>query len=86
MNVTLGEGKRLYDLYAALLSFVNQKLKISSEKFSNSEEYTSRPPEARIAVRDAHFVHGELIDEFVEATPARLSFDELETRWCGCWR
>ena len=29
MNVTFDEGKLFYDLYAALLSFVNRKLKVS---------------------------------------------------------
>ena len=31
MNLTFDEGKLFYDLYAALLSFVNRKLKVSSE-------------------------------------------------------
>jgi hypothetical protein len=78
MNLTFDEGKLFYDLYAALLSFVNRKLKVSSEQFSDSREYTSTPPEARIAVRDALFAHRELIDEFVKENPAELSSDDLE--------
>ncbi len=31
MNLTFDEGKLFYDLYAALLSFVNRKLEVSSE-------------------------------------------------------
>jgi len=68
MNLTFDEGKLFYDLYAALLSFVNRKLKVSSEQFSDSREYTSTPPEARIAIRDALFSHRELIDEFARET------------------
>ena len=70
MNLTFEEGKQFYDLYAALLAFVNRKLKVSSEEFSDSAEYTSTPPEARVAVRDALFAHRELIDEFVKENPA----------------
>jgi len=78
MNLTPDDGKLFYDLYAALLSFVNRKLEVSSETFSDAREYTSTPPEARVAIRDALFDHRELIDEFVGENPARLSDDELE--------
>ncbi len=84
MNLTFDEGKQFYDLYAALLSFVNRKLKVSSEQFSDSREYTSTPPEARIAIRDALFSHRELIDEFARENPAKLSSDELEI--VGTWK
>jgi hypothetical protein len=84
MNLTFDEGKLFYDLYAALLSFVNRKLKVSSEQFSDSRDYTSTPPEARVAVRDALFAHRELIDEFVNENPAKLKADELEV--VGTWK
>ena len=71
MNLTFDEGKLFYDLYAALLSFANRKLAVSPETFSNCCEYTSTPPEARAAVRDALFAHRELIDEFVDALEHR---------------
>jgi len=78
MNLTADEGKLFYDLYAVLLSFVNRKLKLSSEQFSDSREYTSTPPEARTAIREALFARRELIDEFVHDNPANLKADELE--------
>lgn len=84
MNLTFDEGNLFYDLYAAVLSFVNRKLKVSAEQFSNSAEYTSTPPEARVAVRDALFAHRELIDEFVKENPANLSTDQLEI--VGSWK
>ena len=78
MNLTFDEGNLFYDLYAALLSFVNRKLEVSPEQFSDSEEYASTPPEARVAIRDALFAHRELIDEFVEDNPTNLKADALE--------
>lgn len=78
MNVTFDEGLLFYDLYVALLSSVNGKLRIISEQFSNSREYTFTPPEARTAVRDVVFAHRELIDEFVEDNPMNLTADHLE--------
>jgi len=84
MNLTLDDGKLFYDLYAALLSFVNRKLEVSSETFSDSREYTSTPPEVRLAIRDALFDRRELIDEFVGENPAKLGADELEI--VGTWK
>jgi hypothetical protein len=78
MNLAFDDGKLFYDLYAALLRFVNRKLKVSTEQFSDARQYTSTPPEARVAVRDALFAHRELIDEFVKENPANLSSDQLE--------
>ena len=78
MNLTFDEGTLFYDLYAALLAFVNRELEVSSEEFSNSQEYTSTPLEARVAIRDALFAHRELIDEFVKENPAKLKADDLE--------
>jgi len=78
MNLTFEEGKLFYDLYSALLSFVNGKLKVSPEQFSNTQEYTSTPPEARVAVRDTLFAHRELIDEFIKENQVNLKPDDLE--------
>ena len=84
MNLTFDEGKLFYDLYAALLSFVNRKLKVSSEQFSDSRGYPPTPLPARVAIRDALFAHRELIDEFVHENPAKLKGDELEI--VGTWK
>lgn len=78
MNLTFDEGNLFYDLYTALLSFVNRRLKVSPEQFLDSREFTSTPPEARVAIRDALFVHRELIDEFVQDNPADLKAEDLE--------
>jgi hypothetical protein len=84
MNLTSDEAGLFYDLYAALLSFVNRKLAVASEQFSNAQEYTSAPPEARGAIRNALFTHRELIDEFVRDNPAKLKADDLEI--VGSWK
>ena len=77
MQVSVEKGKLFYKLYAALLSYVNGKLKVIAEKFSDSRAYTAMPPEKRIAVRDALYQHRELIDQFVAENPAALPPDEL---------
>ncbi len=61
MDLTPDVGKLSYNLCAALLSFVNGELKVSSVQFSDSAEYTFTPPEARAAIRDALFEHRGLI-------------------------
>jgi hypothetical protein len=77
MQVSYHDGKLFYDLYAVLLSFVNGKLKVVPEQFSDSRQYTAMPPETRLAVRDALYKHRDLIDEFVQGNPAGLAADEL---------
>lgn len=84
MNLPPDEVKLFYDLYAAVLCFVNRKLEVSPEQFSDSAEYIATPPEARVAMRDALFEHRELIDEFVAGNPAKLKADELEI--VGTWK
>lgn len=84
MQVTFDDGKLFYDLYSALLSFVNGKLKVIPEQFSDSKGYTSLPPGKRLAVRDALYAHRELLDEFVKENPAKLSSDQLEI--VGNWK
>ncbi len=77
MQVSFDEGKLFYKLYAALLSFVNRKLKVIPEQFSDSREYTALPPETRINIRDALYKHRDLIDQFINENPADLPADEL---------
>jgi hypothetical protein len=78
MQVTVEEGKLFYKLFSALLGYVNRKLDVVPEQFSESSEYTSLPPQTRGKVRDALFEHRELIDQFVAENPAGLSPEELE--------
>jgi hypothetical protein len=77
MQVSFDDGKLFYKLYAALLSFVNRKLKVIPEQFSDSREYTALPPETRIIVRNALYKHRDLLDQFINENPADLPANEL---------
>jgi hypothetical protein len=77
MQVFYDDGVLFYKLYAALLGYVNAKLKVIPEQFSDSRDYTAMPPDKRLAVRDALFTHRGLLDQFVEENPVGLSDDEL---------
>lgn len=84
MNLSFDEGRLFYDLYAAILSFLNRKLNVAPEPFSNAAEYMSVSPEERLAIRDALFDKRELIDEFVAKNPAQLSAEQL--RIVSTWK
>lgn len=84
MQIPYDDGVLFYALYAALLSFVNDKLKVIPEPFSDSLEYIALPPEDRVAVRDAFYKHRELLDQFMQENPANLSADELDI--VASWR
>lgn len=78
MQVTFEDGKLFYELFSALLGYVNRTLNIIPEQFSETSEYVALPPPARCKVRDALYEHRELIDQFVAENPAGLSPEEVE--------
>src|SRR5208282_749141 len=84
MNLHPDDGRLFYKLYSALLGFVNRKLDVVPERFSDSKGYTSLPPTIRGKVRDTLYEHRELIDQFVAENPAGLSAAELEI--VGSWK
>ena len=84
MNVTFDEGTLFYELYAALLSYVNSKLNVVADHFSDSRGYTATPLEARVNLRNVVFDHRELIDQFIAENPAHLPTGELEI--VGSWK
>lgn len=77
MNVTPEEVQQFYELYAALLSFVNARLNVVPERFSDAPEYVTTSPETRLAVRNALYENRQLIDQFVAENPAGMPADEL---------
>jgi len=83
MQVTVEEGKLFYRLFSALLGYVNRRLVVIPEQFSDSSEYRLLPPQTRGKVGDALYEHRELIDQFVADNSAGLSFEELDiiARW-----
>jgi hypothetical protein len=76
-QISFGEGKLFYKLYAALCSYANGKLNVVAGEFSDPEQFTSLPPEIRLKVRDALHAHPELIDQFVQEDPSPLTAEEL---------
>ena len=78
MQVSFEDGKLFYKLYASLLSFVNRELKVISQQFSDSKEYTALSPEKRVPVRKTLYKHRELIDRFINENPDKLTANELE--------
>ena len=65
MQVTIEEGKLFHELFSALLGYVNRKLAVVAEQFSESSEYALLSPQTRGKVRDALYEHRELIDQFI---------------------
>jgi hypothetical protein len=78
MQVPVEEGKLFCKLFSALLGYVNRRLDVIPQQFSESSEYTSLPPQTRGNVRDALYEHRDLIDQFVTENPAGLPPEELE--------
>jgi hypothetical protein len=68
-----------FKLHRALMFFVNQHLKVIADDVASPDEFSSLPPDVRLKVRDAFLKHTDLLGEFVEENPARLTSDELDT-------
>lgn len=58
--------------------FVNQRLKVISNKVATPEDFSALSPEVRVKVRDVLNANLDLIESFVDENPARLSDDELD--------
>jgi hypothetical protein len=68
----------LFKLHRALMFFVNQCLKVISNKVASPEEIAALSPEVRVKVRDALNTNLDLIESFAAENPAHLSDDELD--------
>ncbi|HQU47181.1 MAG TPA: DUF6398 domain-containing protein [Pirellulales bacterium] len=66
-----------FRLHRALMSFVNQRLKVIPDRITTPDEFAALPPEVRLKVRDALNGHVDLIESFVAANPSHLTDDEL---------
>ena len=55
MQVIVEDAQLSYRLYSALLGYVNSKLDVLPERFSEPNEYLSIPSKARIMVREVLF-------------------------------
>ena len=66
-----------FRLHRTLMFFVNQRLKVLSNKLSTPEEFAALSPEVRLQVRDALNAKVDLIESFVAENPANLPDNEL---------
>ncbi|MGE5192761.1 MAG: DUF6398 domain-containing protein [Deltaproteobacteria bacterium] len=73
-----------FKLNAALMRFVNQRLKVVPGDFLGADAYAALPPEARLKVREAFLKEPDLLEAFIEQNPADLSGEELAI--IGSWR
>ena len=78
MLLTDDESKLFFKLHRTLMFFVNERLKVISNKLSTPEEFAALPPELRLKVGSALPGNIELIEEFVEQNPSQLAKDELD--------
>ena len=78
MQVKPTEGRLFYKLYAALMCYVNRRLEIVPGELTVPDEYLGLTPTKRTELRAVLFERRELIDDFVQDNPFRLSADELE--------
>jgi hypothetical protein len=83
MQLSMEERTLFYRLFPALLNYVNGKLAIIPEQFSDVRGFLSLAAERRAKVRDALYAQRELIDSFVNENPGGFSSQELEivTSW-----
>lgn len=72
------ELELFFRLHRTLMFFVNQRLKVISDKLITPDEFAALSPQVRVKVRDALNANLDLIESFVDENPDQLSEDELE--------
>ncbi|MCX7422304.1 MAG: DUF6398 domain-containing protein [Planctomycetia bacterium] len=78
MLLELQDVELFFRLHRTLMFFVNQRLKVISNKVATAEEFSALSPEVRVQVRDALNANLDLIESFVDENPAHFSDDELD--------
>jgi hypothetical protein len=78
MPLDSDELRLFYQLYPALLYFVNRRQGITSAPFTKPGHFGKLPIGERLKLRDALVGGMDLIDAFVAENPFKLSEDELE--------
>jgi hypothetical protein len=68
----------LFKLHRALMFFVNQRLQVLPDDVASPDAFSALSPEVRLKVRDAFLKHTDLIQQFVDENPARLTSGELD--------
>lgn len=67
-----------FKLHRTFMFFVNQRLKVLSEKVATPEDFPGLPPQLRVRVRDAWLANVGLVDDFASEYSGRFSEEELE--------
>jgi hypothetical protein len=78
MLLTPDEVYLFFKLHQNLMMFVNQRLRVLTDKITSPEEFAVLPPETRLKVRKAFLDEMDLIESFVNENPGGFSDDELD--------
>jgi hypothetical protein len=78
MLLTPNDVGLFFKLHRSLMFFVKQRLQVIPDQPANPDEFSSLPPAARLKVHHALLKHMDLIQSFVDESPARLSQNELD--------
>jgi hypothetical protein len=78
MLLTPQDVELFFKLHRALMFFVNQRLRVLPDDVASPDAFSALSPEVRLKVRDAFLKHTDLIQQFVDESPTRLTSDELD--------
>ncbi|MEM9002489.1 MAG: hypothetical protein AAGE59_03065 [Cyanobacteria bacterium P01_F01_bin.86] len=85
MKLDPTEAKLFFDLMLPLQWFVSQQAKLLPN-IKNFKAYKDSSMDDKVMVRDYLFEHPELIDQFVETNPEKLTTDKLSMIAAATWR
>jgi len=72
------EAEQFFNLYRALMFFVNQRLQVLPDTIRDANDFSRLSPEQRLQVRDAFLAETDLIEKFIDENPGDFIVDELE--------
>lgn len=78
MLLTPQDADLFFKLHRALMFFVNQRLQVLPDDVASPDEFSALSPEVRLKVRDAFLQHTDLIEQFVNENPARLTTNKRD--------
>jgi len=78
MNLSAKDADLFYKLTAALLLYVNSRLKICENNTISIKNFQDWPMKEKVEMRRALYENIQLIDSFVKGNPFDLSSEELE--------
>jgi hypothetical protein len=78
MLLTPQDAEVFFRLHRALMFFVDKRLQVLPDDVASPEQFSGLPPQERLKVRDAFLKNTDLLQQFVEENPARLTSDEID--------